>query len=90
MKELKNMLALSVFAVFHVSGVSSDLGCFPFTKSSFKIYNINQGMKDDKCKLHPELVSSLKANGFTKVMCPFGILMVATKRYPDEASEWMY
>lgn len=41
-------------------------------------------MKDDKCKLHPELVSSLKANGFTKVMCPFGILMVATKRYPDE------
>jgi hypothetical protein len=89
MKELNAILALIIF-VCHVSGASSDLGCFPFTKSPFKIYNIKQGKKNNKCKLHPDLASSLKANGFTKVVCPFGILMVATQKYPDEVSECVY
>ena len=79
---MKKCLALLTILVRYPLA-SSDMGCFPYTKSSFKVYNIKKGKDNNNCKLHPDLAKSLKANGFVKVMCPFGILLVATEKYPD-------
>jgi len=64
--------------------VSSTIPCLSHVKSSLKIYTVAGAKKKTKCKLRKNLAKSLTANGFTKVMCPFGILLVATDEYPDE------
>lgn len=58
------------------------LPCLEPVKSSFKVYSLHDGAKE--CQIERKLRRALKRNGFSKVMCPFGILMVATKRYPNE------
>jgi len=64
--------------------VSSTIPCLSHVQSSLKIYTVAGAKKKSKCQLRNNLAKSLTANGFTKVMCPFGILLVATDEYPDE------
>jgi len=52
------------------------------TETTFQIYSVKQAKKF--CKLHKKLRKELMKNKFRKVMCPFGILLVATSDYPDE------
>ena len=88
MKNCLTLLTLLVNYPFgsadHENENENGMGCFQRTKSSFKVYNINKGKSAKKCHLHSDLANSLTANGFVKVMCPFGILLVATEKYPDE------
>mmetsp|Transcript_30552 Transcript_30552/g.36312 ORF Transcript_30552/g.36312 Transcript_30552/m.36312 type:complete len:346 (+) Transcript_30552:79-1116(+) len=77
-------LITSLFPVLVIRFVTAiDLDPFPHVESSFEIYTIDKGNELNACMMHSDLVSSLQKNGFTKVVCPFGILLFATDEYPD-------
>lgn len=54
-------------------------------ESTFQIYNVSQAKPI--CKLHKKLAQKLRRYGFEKVMCPFGVLVLADAEYPDEVSK---
>lgn len=56
--------------------------CTEPVNSVFQIYSVNQAARI--CKLHSSLKKSLTKNDFTKVMCPFGVLIFADSGYPDD------
>mmetsp|Transcript_12984 Transcript_12984/g.15233 ORF Transcript_12984/g.15233 Transcript_12984/m.15233 type:complete len:431 (+) Transcript_12984:38-1330(+) len=78
------LLFVLISSILLAHDTSASLPCLSHVKSSFKIYTVAGAKKKSKCKLHGKLAKSLTNNGFTKVMCPFGILLVATEKYPDE------
>lgn len=81
---MKSLSFLLLYSILIVHNSSSTIPCLSSVQSSFKIYTVAAAKKRNKCKLSKILAKSLTGNGFTKVMCPFGILLVATDRYPDE------
>ncbi len=59
--------------------------CTREVESTFQIYTVKQAKA--MCKLHKNLVKKLREYGFEKVMCPFGVLVIADAKYPDEVSD---
>jgi len=53
----------------------------PTPVSKLEIYSLDDAK--DKCNLHQKLHTSLRQQGFEKVMCPFGVLVVAVSSYSD-------
>jgi len=49
--------------------------------SSFQIYSVD--VAQNHCEIHPDVVQVMKSNGYTKVMCPFGVLVLGSANYPD-------
>jgi len=78
------LFVILVSSIILAHDTSATIPCLSTVKSSFKIYTVAQAAKKTNCSLTKKLQNSLKKNGFTKVMCPFGILLVATTKYPDE------
>ena len=53
-------------------------------ESSFKIYNTLEAQTT--CMLNNQLKFVLDNNGFSKIMCPFGILIFADSDYSTDVS----
>jgi len=57
----------------------------PFTTvSSFEILTTTEAK--ERCNLHKNAVAMLNAQGFTKILCPFGVLVIGDSAYPDDVS----
>lgn len=54
-------------------------------ESSFKIYSSTQEAQTT-CMLNNQVKSVLDSNGFSKIMCPFGILVFSDDGYSDDVS----
>ena len=78
------LYASTLMHLLQIINVALGWPCLDETNSSFQIYNLKQAAK--KCKLHKKLRKQLKQQKFTKIMCPFGVLVVGTSNYPDEVS----
>jgi len=76
------LYASTLMHLLQIINVALGWPCLDETNSSFQIYNLKQAAK--KCKLHKKLRKQLKQQKFTKIMCPFGVLVVGTSNYPDE------
>ena len=53
-------------------------------ESSFKVYNTQEAQTT--CMLNNQVKAVLDNNGFSKIMCPYGILVFADAAYSDNAS----
>ena len=84
---LNSLCSTCLLYLFQLIHKASSWPCLDETETSLQIYNLSQAKK--KCKLHKTLRKQLKQQKFKKIMCPFGVLLVATSDYPDEVNNIM-
>ena len=70
--------ALSLIVCTTVPGTAQTI------ESSFKVYNTQEAQTT--CMLNNQMKFVLDNNGFSKIMCPFGILVFADSDYSTDVS----
>ena len=77
--------SLSAFSLLFTTTVCTvPLGTAQTIDSSFKVYNTQEAQAT--CMFNNQVKAALDNNGFSKIMCPFGILVFADADYSDDVS----
>jgi len=56
------------------------------TDSPFRIFTTSEAK--ESCNLHETAKERLDAQGFTKILCPFGVLILGDSDYPDDGLKY--
>ena len=76
--------SLSAFSLLFTALSTAPMGTAQTIDSSFKVYNTQEAQTT--CMLNNQVKAALDNNGFSKIMCPFGILVFADADYSDDVS----
>ena len=78
--KFNSLLAFSLL----FTACTAPVGTAQTIDSSFKVYNTEEAKTT--CMLNDQVKAALDNNGFSKIMCPFGILVFADADYSNDVS----